>query len=247
MARVLDLEPYLDRRPKQLSGGQRQRVAIGRAIVRSPDVFLFDEPLSNLDAKLRIEMRTEIKALHRRLAKTIVYVTHDQVEAMTMADRVVVMNRGRIEQAADPITIYEKPSNLFVAGFMGAPSMNFIHGEIAARDGALVFSEPSGTVLNLPKSREAAYAGSVGKPVVLGVRPDHVLRQDAPMGSSVRLMVKDVEPLGPHTLVIGTVGAFPFTAQMPVGVAAAPDRVIDVALDLERTHLFDKVSGKAIC
>jgi multiple sugar transport system ATP-binding protein len=203
--------------------------------------------LSNLDAKLRIEMRTEIKALHRRLAKTIVYVTHDQVEAMTMADRVVVMNRGRIEQAADPITIYEKPSNLFVAGFMGAPSMNFLHGEIAARDGALVFSEPSGTVLKLPKSREATYAGSVGKPVVLGVRPDHVLRQDAPTGSSVRLMVKDVEPLGPHTLVIGTVGAFPFTAQMPVGVAAAPDRVIDVALDLERTHLFDKVSGKAIC
>ncbi len=130
VARVLDLEPYLDRRPKQLSGGQRQRVAIGRAIVRSPDVFLFDEPLSNLDAKLRIEMRTEIKALHRRLAKTIVYVTHDQVEAMTMADRVVVMNCGRIEQAADPITIYEKPSNLFVAGFMGAPSMNFIHGEL---------------------------------------------------------------------------------------------------------------------
>lgn len=163
-----------------------------------------------------------------------------------MADRVVVMNRGRIEQAADPITIYEKPSNLFVAGFMGAPSMNFIHGEIVARDGALVFAEPSGAVLKLPKSREAAYAGSVGKPVVLGVRPDHVLRQDAPMGSSVRLMVKDVEPLGPHTLVIGTVGAFPFTAQMQVGVAAAPDHFIDVALDLERTHLFDKISGKAI-
>ncbi|SIO67386.1 ABC transporter [Bradyrhizobium erythrophlei] len=118
VAKILDLEQYIDRRPKQLSGGQRQRVAIGRAIVRSPDVFLFDEPLSNLDAKLRIEMRTEIKALHRRLAKTIVYVTHDQVEAMTMADRVVVMNRGRIEQAADPITIYEKPRNLFVAGFI---------------------------------------------------------------------------------------------------------------------------------
>ena len=246
VARVLGLEQYLQRRPKQLSGGQRQRVAIGRAIVRSPDVFLFDEPLSNLDAKLRIEMRTEIKALHRRLAKTIVYVTHDQVEAMTMADRVVVMNKGRIEQAADPITIYEKPSNLFVAGFMGAPSMNFIQGELAARDGALMFTEPSGTALKVPRSREAAYAGSVGKPVVLGVRPDHVLRQGAPAGSSVRLLVKDVEPLGPHTLVIGTVGAFAFTAQMPVGVAAEPDHVIDVALDLERTHLFDKASGMAI-
>jgi multiple sugar transport system ATP-binding protein len=245
-ARILDITELLERRPKQLSGGQRQRVAMGRAIVRNPKVFLFDEPLSNLDAKLRVQMRTEIKRVHQKVKTTTVYVTHDQVEAMTMADRVVVMNRGRIEQAADPITIYEKPSNLFVAGFMGAPSMNFIHGEISARDGALVFSEPSGTVLKLPKSREAAFAGSVGKPVVLGVRPDHVLRQDAPMGSSVRLMVKDVEPLGPHTLVIGTVGAFPFTAQMPVGVAAAPDRMIDVALDLERTHLFDKVSGKAI-
>ena len=246
VARVLDLEQYLDRRPKQLSGGQRQRVAIGRAIVRSPDVFLFDEPLSNLDAKLRIEMRTEIKALHRRLAKTIVYVTHDQVEAMTMADRVVVMNRGRIEQAADPITIYEKPSNLFVAGFIGAPSMNFIHGEIVARDGALVFIEPSGTALTLPKSREAAYARSVGKPVVLGVRPDHVIHQGAPQGTSIRMVVKDVEPLGPHTLVIGTVGAFPFTAQMQVGVAAEPDQPFDVGLDLQRAHLFDKASGKAI-
>jgi multiple sugar transport system ATP-binding protein len=246
VARILDLEQYLDRRPKQLSGGQRQRVAIGRAIVRSPDVFLFDEPLSNLDAKLRIEMRTEIKALHRRLAKTIVYVTHDQVEAMTMAHRVVVMNRGRIEQAADPITIYEKPSNLFVAGFIGAPSMNFIHGEIIAQDGTLLFSAPSGTVLTLPKSREAAYTASIGKPVVLGVRPDHVVHQGAPAGSSVRMIVKDVEPLGPHTLVIGTVGDLPFTAQMQVGVAAEPDRPFDVGLNLQQAHLFDKASGQAI-
>ncbi|WP_029078412.1 ABC transporter ATP-binding protein [Bradyrhizobium sp. th.b2] len=246
VARVLDLEQYLDRRPKQLSGGQRQRVAIGRAIVRSPDVFLFDEPLSNLDAKLRIEMRTEIKALHRRLAKTIVYVTHDQVEAMTMADRVVVMNRGRIEQAADPITLYEQPSNLFVAGFIGAPSMNFIHGEIVARDGALLFTAPSGAALRLPKSREAAYAGSIGKPVVLGVRPDHVLPQGAPAGSTIRMIVKDVEPLGPHTLVIGAVSDFPFTAQVPVGTTAEPDRPFDVGVDLERVHLFDKSSGKII-
>lgn len=163
-----------------------------------------------------------------------------------MADRVVVMNKGRIEQAADPITIYERPHNLFVAGFMGAPSMNFIDGEIVGRDGALTFTEPSGTVLRVPKSREAAYAGHIGKPVVLGVRPDHVLRQDAPEGSFVRMMVKDVEPLGPHTLVIGTVGAHPFTAQMQVGVAAEPDHFIDVALDLQRTHLFDKASGRAI-
>ena len=246
VARILELERYLDRRPKQLSGGQRQRVAIGRAIVRSPDVFLFDEPLSNLDAKLRIEMRTEIKALHRRLAKTIVYVTHDQVEAMTMADRVVVMNGGRIEQAADPISLYEKPRNLFVAGFIGAPSMNFINGEIVARDGALVFTEPSGTALTIPGSREAAYAGSVGKPVVLGIRPDHIVRDPAPGAPSVRMTVKDVEPLGPHTLVIGSVGGFAFTAQMPVGINARPDEPFDVALDLLRAHLFDKVTGEVI-
>jgi multiple sugar transport system ATP-binding protein len=245
-ARILEIEQFLDRRPKQLSGGQRQRVAIGRAIVRSPDVFLFDEPLSNLDAKLRIEMRTEIKALHRRLAKTIVYVTHDQVEAMTMADRVVVMNGGRIEQAADPITLYEKPDNLFVAAFIGAPSMNFIEGELAAREGALLFTEPSGTALTLPKCREQAYANSVGKPVVLGVRPDHIRQQGAPAGCSIHMMVRDVEPLGPHTLVIGSVGAFPFTAQMPVGVAAEPDKPFDVALDLDKAHLFDKETGRVI-
>jgi multiple sugar transport system ATP-binding protein len=191
-------------------------------------------------------MRTEIKALHRRLAKTIIYVTHDQIEAMTMADRVVVMNGGRIEQTADPITLYEKPGNLFVAGFIGAPTMNFIYGEIVARDGALLFTEPSGTVLKLPKSREEAYRRSVGKPVVLGVRPDHVLRQEAPAGCSIRMTVKDVEPLGPHTLVIGSVGRFPFTAQMQVGTAAEPDQAFEVALDLERAHLFEKSTGHAI-
>jgi multiple sugar transport system ATP-binding protein len=246
VARVLEIEPYLDRRPKHLSGGQRQRVAIGRAMVRSPDVFLFDEPLSNLDAKLRIEMRTEIKALHRRLAKTIVYVTHDQVEAMTMADRVVVMNNGRIEQSADPITVYEQPSNLFVASFIGAPSMNFIDGEVVARDGALLFAEASGTLLKLPKGREAAYGRSVGKSVVLGVRPDHILRHNAPAGCAIQMIVKDVEPLGPYTLVIGSVGRSAFTAQMQVGIAAEPDRPFEVALDLERAHLFDKSTGQVI-
>jgi multiple sugar transport system ATP-binding protein len=246
VARILELERYLDRRPQQLSGGQRQRVAIGRAIVRSPDVFLFDEPLSNLDAKLRIEMRTEIKALHRRLAKTIVYVTHDQVEAMTMADRVVVMNGGRIEQAADPITLYEKPRNLFVAAFIGAPSMNFIDGHLTAGDGVLLFTGPAGTELTIPKCRESAYAGSLNKPVVLGIRPDHIARDGASSASSVQMTVRDVEPLGPHTLVIGSVGAFSFTAQMPVGVKARPDECFAVPLDLEKAHLFDKATGEII-
>jgi multiple sugar transport system ATP-binding protein len=246
VARILELERYLDRRPQQLSGGQRQRVAIGRAIVRSPDVFLFDEPLSNLDAKLRIEMRTEIKALHRRLAKTIVYVTHDQVEAMTMADRVVVMNGGRIEQAADPITLYEKPRNLFVAAFIGAPSMNFIDGHLTARDGVLLFTGSAGTELTIPKCRETAYAGSLNKPVVLGIRPDHIARDGASSASSVQITVRDVEPLGPHTLVIGSVGGFAFTAQMPVGVKARPDQCFAVPLDLEKAHLFDKATGEII-
>jgi multiple sugar transport system ATP-binding protein len=165
---------------------------------------------------------------------------------LKMADRVVVMNGGRIEQAADPISLYEKPRNLFVAGFIGAPSMNFINGEIVARDGAMVFTEPSGTALTIPGSREAAYAGSVGKPVVLGIRPDHIVRDPAPTAPSVRMKVKDVEPLGPHTLVIGSVGGFPFTAQMPIGINARPDEPFDVVLDLQRAHLFDKVTGEVI-
>jgi multiple sugar transport system ATP-binding protein len=159
---------------------------------------------------------------------------------------VVVMNGGRIEQAADPITLYEKPSNLFVAAFIGAPSMNFIQGEIAAQDGGLTLTGPAGTALTLPKCREAAYARSIGKPVVLGVRPDHIRHQGAPAGCTIRMTVKDVEPLGPHTLVIGSVGGSPFTAQMPVGVAAAPDQPFEIALDLERAHLFDKTTGDVI-
>ena len=244
-ARILNLEAYLDRRPKQLSGGQRQRVAIGRAIVREPDVFLFDEPLSNLDAKLRIEMRTEIKALHRRLATTIVYVTHDQVEAMTMADRVVVMNGGRIEQAADPITLYEAPRNLFVAAFIGAPSMNFIKGEIVAGDGGLFFRAEGEVTLRIPASRVAAYGGMAGQKVVLGIRPEHVAaRGDA--SSSITLKVRDVEPLGPHTLLIGKVGPAPFTAQVEAATPVQPDDMAPVPLDLDKMHLFRKDGGEVV-
>ncbi|WP_188910595.1 ABC transporter ATP-binding protein [Aureimonas endophytica] len=244
-ARVLNLEPYLARRPKQLSGGQRQRVAIGRAIVREPDVFLFDEPLSNLDAKLRIEMRTEIKALHRRLATTIVYVTHDQVEAMTMADRVVVMNGGRIEQAADPITLYEKPDNLFVAAFIGAPSMNFLEGRVERGEGGPTFRADGGVELPLPPRFHAAALAGQGQAVVLGIRPEHALPVGA-AGPAVRLAVRDVEPLGPHTLLIGQVGAAPFTAEASAHTPVAPDETVSIPLDLDRMHLFDKASGKAI-
>jgi len=244
-ARILNLEPYLERRPKQLSGGQRQRVAIGRAIVREPDVFLFDEPLSNLDAKLRIEMRTEIKALHRRLATTIVYVTHDQVEAMTMADRVVVMNAGRIEQAADPITLYEEPANLFVAAFIGAPSMNFVEGRVVRGDGGLEFHAPGDVRLAVPASRAATWSPFAGEPVVLGIRPEHAAGAAAP-GNTVRVRVRDVEPLGPHTLIIGSAGPAPFVAQVAAATRAAPDDVVEVPLDLERAHIFRKSDGMAV-
>jgi len=243
-ARILNLDPYLERRPKQLSGGQRQRVAIGRAIVRNPDVFLFDEPLSNLDAKLRIEMRTEIKSLHRRLQTTVVYVTHDQVEAMTMADRVVVMNGGRIEQAADPITLYEKPRNLFVAAFIGAPSMNFVEGELGGENGAISF-RAAGINIPVPAARHAAYAPHIGARVVAGIRPEHTVSGGRPM-PTIELKVRDVEPLGPHTLLIGTAGGAPFTAQVAPHTKAAADDTALIPIDAEKMHIFLKDSGAVI-
>ncbi|MBK8161433.1 MAG: sn-glycerol-3-phosphate ABC transporter ATP-binding protein UgpC [Rhodospirillaceae bacterium] len=243
-ARILNLEPYLERRPKQLSGGQRQRVAIGRAIVRNPDVFLFDEPLSNLDAKLRIEMRTEIKSLHRRLQTTVVYVTHDQVEAMTMADRVVVMNGGRIEQAADPITLYEKPRNLFVAAFIGAPSMNFVEGELGGENGSLSF-RAAGFSIPIPAARHAAYAPHIGAKVVAGIRPEHTV-SGGRLLPTIELKVRDVEPLGPHTLLIGTAGGAPFTAQVAAHTKAAADDTALIPIDAEKMHIFLKDGGAVI-
>lgn len=238
-AQILDLVQYLDRRPKNLSGGQRQRVAIGRAIVRDPDLFLFDEPLSNLDAKLRIEMRAEIKAMHQRLQTTVVYVTHDQVEAMTMADRVVVMRDGIIEQSDDPITLYENPANIFVASFIGAPSMNFLDGEISANGDGFQFNGTDGSVFNLPKGK---WANGVGKPIVLGIRPEHTTKGAA----RVSLKMTSVEPLGPHTLFNGLVGTSKFTAQMPAGTRAQTGDNIDVQIDLDKAHLFDKATGIVI-
>ncbi len=244
-ARILNLNAYLERKPSALSGGQRQRVAIGRAIVRQPDVFLFDEPLSNLDAKLRIEMRTEIKLLHRRLQTTIVYVTHDQVEAMTMADRVVVMNQGRIEQAADPITLYESPKNLFVAAFIGAPSMNFIEGRLDSTDGNVFFRADGDVAIPVPAPTAGRLATAIGQAVVLGIRPEHTMEAN-PAFPQVKVHVADIEPLGPHTLAIGKVGAGAFTAQIHAASRVRPDDTIDVSLDPEKMHLFLKSTGEAI-
>jgi multiple sugar transport system ATP-binding protein len=244
-ARILNLGAYLQRKPSALSGGQRQRVAIGRAIVRQPEVFLFDEPLSNLDAKLRIEMRTEIKLLHRRLKTTIVYVTHDQVEAMTMADRVVVMNQGRIEQAADPITLYESPKNLFVAAFIGAPSMNFIEGRLERDGSGLCFRAGNDVRVPIPANRTQALTSAAGEEVVLGIRPEHTIIATGSF-PTVPLKVADIEPLGPHTLAIGKTGTAPFTAQVAAGSPIRPDDVVNIPIDVERMHLFLKSTDEAL-
>src|SRR5579872_7481989 len=196
-AKILGLDKLLDRYPRQLSGGQRQRVAMGRAIVRDPQVFLFDEPLSNLDAKLRVQMRTEIKELHQRLKTTTVYVTHDQIEAMTMADRIVVMHDGLVEQIGAPLELYDRPQNLFVAGFIGSPAMNFLRGTVRA-NGRLEFEGPGATRLPLG----APPANSDGRSVVYGVRPEHFTIADD--GADAEIVV--VEPTGSETQVFAKLG-----------------------------------------
>ncbi|MCA4919387.1 MAG: sn-glycerol-3-phosphate ABC transporter ATP-binding protein UgpC, partial [Roseomonas sp.] len=203
-ARILDITPLLDRKPKALSGGQRQRVAMGRAIVRDPKVFLFDEPLSNLDAKLRVQMRTEIKKVHQTVNTTTVYVTHDQVEAMTLADRVVVMNHGIIEQVGPPQELYHHPATKFVAGFIGSPAMNFIPARLEQTSGALRLHLPQDIVLDVPAVRTARYQAHAGKDVLFGIRPEH-LTDDKPTDKSntapVTLKPEVIEPMGMETLV----------------------------------------------
>jgi multiple sugar transport system ATP-binding protein len=231
-AEILGLTPYLDRYPRHLSGGQRQRVAMGRAIVRDPKVFLFDEPLSNLDAKLRIQMRTEIKELHQRLTTTTVFVTHDQIEAMTLADRIVVMNAGRIEQTGAPLEIYDRPENSFVATFIGAPSMNLFEGRI--RDGAFVadagFAQP------------LAGAAADSRRVLLGVRPEHLAL--APEGHEARVSV--VEPTGTETLAFLRLGSVEAVASFRDRPQIRPGETVRLKPDAARLHLFDAATGVRI-
>ena len=231
-ARILGLEQLLHRFPRQLSGGQRQRVAMGRAIVRNPQVFLFDEPLSNLDAKLRVQMRSEIKDLHQRLKVTTVYVTHDQIEAMTMADKIVVMNHGRIEQAGAPLELYDRPANLFVAGFIGSPAMNMLAGRI--KDGS--FIDGGGTHWPLPP----AYAGREGAEVVYGIRPEH-LRLD-PNGIQARIQV--VEPTGSETQVTLRIGEISVMGAFRERITAGHGDVLAISPDLALVHIFDKATGQ---
>jgi multiple sugar transport system ATP-binding protein len=239
-AQILGLEPYLNRYPRQLSGGQRQRVAMGRAIVRDPQVFLFDEPLSNLDAKLRVQMRAEIKELHQRLTTTTVYVTHDQIEAMTMADKIVVMNAGNVEQIGAPLALYDRPNNLFVAGFIGSPSMNFLKGRIEGGS----FRADGGAALPLPgKANGAAKAnGAEGKPIVYGVRPEHF--QLTPEGQPATVHV--IEPTGSETQVMAHFAGVPIICAFRERVSAKPGETIRISADPALVHLFDADSGQRV-
>lgn len=224
-AEILSLTEYLDRKPRHLSGGQRQRVAMGRAIVRDPQVFLFDEPLSNLDAKLRIQMRTEIKELHQRLKTTTVFVTHDQIEAMTLADRIVVMQAGRIEQVGTPLDLYDNPVNEFVATFIGAPSMNLLAGELSGGQvtvGGQQFVGPSGTAQ-----------------VKLGVRPEHLILSDG----GLPMEVKVVEPTGSETMVFLRFQGQDVTAVFRERHAFSPGQVIHLSPDPDHLHIFDAGTG----
>ncbi|HVE77313.1 MAG TPA: sn-glycerol-3-phosphate ABC transporter ATP-binding protein UgpC [Gemmatimonadaceae bacterium] len=250
-AAVLGIEAILDRRPKQLSGGQRQRVAIGRAIVRDPAVFLFDEPLSNLDAKLRVQMRREIGALHRRLGATVVYVTHDQVEAMTMGERIVVMRDGRVQQIDAPLALYARPANRFVAGFIGSPAMNFLGGTLT-RDDGLRFRDESGLVaFPLPEPVAARLAPHAGRRVARGVRPEHVAvggdgRPGPAFGAPLTLRLDAVEPLGHEIVLHAADGDCEITARVPPQPLPAPGQAVTLLLDLGHAHWFAHDTEQAL-
>jgi multiple sugar transport system ATP-binding protein len=235
-ADILHVVPYLSRYPRQLSGGQRQRVAMGRAIVRDPQVFLFDEPLSNLDAQLRVQMRAEIKELHQRLKTTTIYVTHDQIEAMTMADRIVVMRDGVVEQLGAPLELYDRPATLFVASFIGSPSMNLLKGKVTIK-GKPVFTTEGGVELPL----KSAPPNTDGRPCIYGIRPEHLA-----IGSDFKAEVSVVEPTGSETQVFAKVGGHPIVTVFRDRLSAQPGETLLLSPNLDAVHLFDAESGKRL-
>jgi multiple sugar transport system ATP-binding protein len=246
-ADILGIGPLLERKPRQLSGGQRQRVAVGRAIVRHPEVFLFDEPLSNLDAQLRVQMRVELKRLHERLETTAIYVTHDQVEAMTLGDRVVVMKDGWVQQVGEPLELYERPSNRFVAGFIGSPSMNFVDVTISDSGGTL-WAGAEGLRLKVPPQKVESLRAHAGKRTTLGMRPEalHLANGSDKSEYSFDTAVDVVEPLGNEILINFRAGGAAMVTRVDPAVRVKAHQGIRVALDPERVHFFDEKSGAAI-
>ena len=249
-AAMLGLDTYLERKPKALSGGQRQRVAVGRAIVRKPKVFLFDEPLSNLDAKMRVSTRTEISKLHAALGVTMIYVTHDQIEAMTMGDRICVMKDGRILQVAEPLQLYNHPANLFVAGFIGSPPMNFFRGSLrAGADGGVEFIEAgdqASVVVKLPADLASRARGHVGRPIVFGIRPENI--REASIGGSTMFeaTVELAEPMGAETYLYVSTGATGFVARVGPTDRFVPQQRVRLSFNLDCAHLFDAETEEAL-
>ncbi|HPE68042.1 MAG TPA: sn-glycerol-3-phosphate ABC transporter ATP-binding protein UgpC [Thermotogota bacterium] len=251
-ARILSIEPLLDRKPKQLSGGQRQRVAVGRAIVRNPKVFLFDEPLSNLDAKLRVQMRAELKKLHLRLDATIIYVTHDQIEAMTMADKIVIMRDGRIQQIGDPYTIYNHPANVFVGGFIGTPPMNFADVKVTKGKGGYVLRETSGGFeVTVPDKLADQVAPWNDKEVKFGIRPEDIYDKLYSMSADdnknvVKATVEVTEPLGSETILHVVLGQAQVVASVNPASKAREGQQMDLVFDMSKMHLFNPETEESI-
>ena len=249
-AEILGLQNLLHRKPKQLSGGQRQRVALGRAIVREPQVFLMDEPLSNLDAKLRVQTRAELIKLHQRLQTTVIYVTHDQVEAMTMGSRIAVMRDGILQQLDTPQMLYDKPANTFVAGFIGSPAMNFFNGKISGNGADELHVEADALRLEIPAGRREPLKSHVGRDVVFGIRPEdihHVSeRPTAPEGQRSKVQVEVVEPLGSELIVYLEAGPNEFTSRMDTRNQVGPGENLEVVFDTAKLHVFDKQTEQAL-
>jgi multiple sugar transport system ATP-binding protein len=248
-AEILGIGSLLDRRPKALSGGQRQRVAVGRAIVRKPKVFLFDEPLSNLDAKLRVQTRTEISKLHERLKATIIYVTHDQVEAMTMGSRIVVMKDGVAHQVADPLSIYQRPVDQFVAGFIGSPAMNFVEGKLVPANGGLAF-EGGGLSAALSEGVSKAMSEHRGREIVLGIRPEDIFeeadRDKIKAPASIKAHLDVVEPMGNEIFLYFDLGGRSLVARIDVRVPPKVNTDVDLVADMENAHFFDRETGRSL-
>jgi multiple sugar transport system ATP-binding protein len=242
-AEILSIKNYLERKPRQLSGGERQRVALGRAIVRKPEVFLFDEPLSNLDAKMRVQMRTEIHKLRMRLQTTFVYVTHDQIEAMTLGDRIAVMNHGKIQQCADPITIYDKPANRFVASFIGSPPINLMNGRIIKKDRKFYFEEGKFRV-KIVEEMYKAVTPYQGKEVTFGIRAEDVYDKlfvsEASPENTIKATCEVVEPMGSEVYLYLNTGKNTFLARVGAHDRPEVNRDMDLVFDMSKVHFFDK-------